>query len=44
MKLTESYVVSNQKIKIAIKQELPITSKNGLMKTLNSFGKSNTLQ
>ena len=43
MKLTESYVVSNQKIKIAIKQELPITSKNGLMKTLNSFGKSNTL-
>ena len=43
MKLTENYVVSNQKIKKALKKELPITSKIGLMKTLNSFGKSNQL-
>ena len=43
MKLTETYVVSNQKIKKALKKELPITSKIGLMKTLNSFGKSNQL-
>jgi nucleoside-diphosphate-sugar epimerase len=43
MKLTETYVVSNQKIKKALKKELPITSKIGLMKTLNSFAKSNPL-
>ena len=43
MKLTETYVVSNQKIKKALNKELPITSKIGLMKTLNSFGKSNQL-
>ena len=43
MKLTETYVVSNEKIKKALKKELPITSKIGLMKTLNSFGKSNPL-
>lgn len=41
MKLTETYVVSNQKIKKALKKELPISLKIGLMKTLNSFGKSN---
>lgn len=42
-KLTETFVVSNKKIKKALKKELPITAKNGLIKTLNSFGKSNTL-
>lgn len=36
-KLTESYVVSNDKIKIAINKPLPINSKEGLMKTFNSF-------
>jgi nucleoside-diphosphate-sugar epimerase len=41
-KLTETYVVSNQKIKNAISEPLPLSAKEGLMKTLNSFGKSNT--
>ena len=41
-KLTETYIVSNKKIKNAIKKPLPITAKAGLMKTLNSFGESNT--
>lgn len=36
-KLTETYVVSNTKIKKALNKPLPITSTNGLMKTLNSF-------
>jgi nucleoside-diphosphate-sugar epimerase len=36
-KLTESYVVSNQKIKKAIGKPLPISSKDGLLKTFNSF-------
>ena len=36
-KLTESYVVSNKKIKQAINKPLPINSKDGLLKTLNSF-------
>lgn len=36
-KLTESYVVSNQKIKSVIGKELPISSKDGLLKTFNSF-------
>lgn len=36
-KLTESYVVSNNKIKNAITKPLPLNSKDGLMKTLNSF-------
>ena len=36
-KLTESYVVSNQKIKRAIGKPLPISAKNGLLKTFNSF-------
>ena len=39
MKLTENYIVSNEKIRIALKKELPLTSKAGLIKTLNSFGK-----
>ncbi|ASW76157.1 dehydratase [Chryseobacterium piperi] len=37
-KLTESYVVSNQKIKSAIKVDsLPITTEQGLIKTIKSF-------
>lgn len=36
-KLTESYVVSNAKIKNAIGKPLPITSKHGLLKTFESF-------
>jgi nucleoside-diphosphate-sugar epimerase len=36
-KLTESYEVSNQKIKFAIGKELPVTSKYGLLKTFKSF-------
>jgi nucleoside-diphosphate-sugar epimerase len=36
-KLTESYVVSNQKIKSVIGKNLPISSKDGLLKTFNSF-------
>ena len=37
IKLTESYIVSNDKIKNAINKPLPISSKDGLMKTFNSF-------
>jgi nucleoside-diphosphate-sugar epimerase len=36
-KLTENYVVSNQKIKDALGKELPITAKEGLKKTIESF-------
>lgn len=36
-KLTESYIVSNEKIKNAIKKPLPINSKDGIIKTFNSF-------
>ena len=36
-KLTESYVVSNQKIKNAIGKPLPVSAKNGLLNTFNSF-------
>jgi nucleoside-diphosphate-sugar epimerase len=36
-KLTETYIVSNAKIKIAINKPFPFTVKEGLMKTLNSF-------
>ena len=39
-KLTESYVVSNQKIKSAIGKPLPVSAKNGLLKTFNSFHNS----
>ena len=38
-KLTETYIVSNNKIKRAINKPLPISAKNGLIKTLNSFNK-----
>ncbi len=36
-KLTESYVVSNAKIKAAIGKPLPISSKEGLLNTFQSF-------
>jgi nucleoside-diphosphate-sugar epimerase len=36
-KLTETYVVSNQKIKSAIGKDLQYSAKDGLLKTFNSF-------
>ncbi|MES2445770.1 MAG: NAD-dependent epimerase/dehydratase family protein [Bacteroidota bacterium] len=36
-KLTENYIVSNKKIKEAINLPLPITTRNGLLITANSF-------
>jgi nucleoside-diphosphate-sugar epimerase len=36
-KLTDSYVVSNQKIKTAIGKPLPVSSREGLIKTFKSF-------
>lgn len=36
-KLTESYVVSNAKIKEAIGKQLPVSSNDGLMRTFQSF-------
>lgn len=36
-KLTESYVVSNKKIKAVIGKPLPVSAKDGLLKTFNSF-------
>ena len=36
-KLTESYIVSNEKIKKAMGKPLPIDAKSGLLKTFNSF-------
>lgn len=39
MKMTENYVVSNQKIKTALGKNLPISSKEGLRKTIQSFEK-----
>jgi nucleoside-diphosphate-sugar epimerase len=39
-KLTESYVVSNQKIKTVIGKDLPVSVKDGLLKTFNSFHKN----
>jgi nucleoside-diphosphate-sugar epimerase len=38
-KLTENYVVSNQKVVTAIGKPLPIGSKEGLLKTFDSFKK-----
>lgn len=37
LKLTESYVVSNAKIKKALGKQLPVSSKEGLMRTFQSF-------
>ena len=36
-KLTENYIVSNKKIKKAMNKSIPINSKEGLIKTFNSF-------
>jgi len=36
-KLTETYIVSNQKIKNAINKPLPVSASEGLLKTFNSF-------
>ena len=36
-KLTDSYVVSNKKLMTAIGKPLPVSSKEGLLKTFNSF-------
>jgi nucleoside-diphosphate-sugar epimerase len=36
-KLTQNYVVSNQKILNAIEKDLPVKAIDGIMKTLNSF-------
>ena len=36
-KLTETYIVSNNKIKNAIKKPLPINTRSGLINTFNSF-------
>ncbi|MDP3946426.1 MAG: hypothetical protein Q8Q51_11075 [Lutibacter sp.] len=37
-KLTESYMVSNNKIVTAIGKPLPVNAKDGLLKTFGSFG------
>jgi nucleoside-diphosphate-sugar epimerase len=39
-KLTESYIVSNNKIKQAIAKPLPVSSKEGLKRTFQSFAKN----
>jgi nucleoside-diphosphate-sugar epimerase len=36
-KLTESYVVSNVKIRVALGKQLPVSSKDGLIRTFQSF-------
>jgi nucleoside-diphosphate-sugar epimerase len=36
-KLTENYIVSNKKIKLAIKKPFPVNSKDGLIKTFHFF-------
>ena len=39
IKMTENYVVSNQKIKSALCKNLPISSEDGLRRTIESFSK-----
>lgn len=39
-KLTETYIVNNSKIKTAIGKQLPIESKEGLLKTFKSFSQN----
>ena len=39
-KLTENYIVSNEKIKQSINKKIPVTSKDGLIKTFKSFKKA----
>jgi nucleoside-diphosphate-sugar epimerase len=36
-KLTENFIVSNSKIKLALGKELPISANEGIKKTLESF-------
>jgi nucleoside-diphosphate-sugar epimerase len=36
-KLTENYIVDNKKIRLALKQELPVSAVEGLRKTIASF-------
>lgn len=36
-KLTESYIVSNKKLRSLLKQDLPVDAEEGLLKTLKSF-------
>lgn len=43
-KLTESYVVSNAKIKSALNVELPVSTREGLMLTAKSFETSSSAQ
>jgi nucleoside-diphosphate-sugar epimerase len=40
-KLTENYLVSNKKIKSSINRSLPVSTREGLLKTINSFIKDN---
>lgn len=40
-KLTESYVLDNSKLINALSKELPYTSEEGILKTLNSFENEN---
>ena len=39
MKMTENYVVSNQKIKSVLGKNLPVSSEDGLRVTIESFNK-----
>lgn len=39
-KLTENFIVSNNKIRQAIKKDLPLNSKEGIKKTIKSYDKS----
>ena len=39
-KLTESYVVSNEKIVGSLGENLPVSSRMGLLKTFKSFNKN----
>jgi nucleoside-diphosphate-sugar epimerase len=40
IKLTENYIISNSKIKKAIGKDLPISSKDGLIRTFQSFSEN----
>ena len=43
-KLTESYVVSNEKIKKAIGKSFPVNSKNGMLNTFKAFQAKNNMR
>jgi len=40
IKLTENYIVSNKKLKLALGKSLPVESSVGMLETLNSFNKN----